>query len=57
MIYVTHDWAEIHGRAQQVVLMDHGSSRMEPRSDADRQRSRPCRSSRGRQFQRIALHL
>jgi molybdate transport system ATP-binding protein len=28
MIYVTHDWAEIHGRAQQVVLMDHGSSRL-----------------------------
>jgi molybdate transport system ATP-binding protein len=27
MIYVTHDWAEIQGRAQQVVLMDHGTSR------------------------------
>ncbi|HUL74735.1 MAG TPA: ATP-binding cassette domain-containing protein [Vicinamibacterales bacterium] len=24
MIYVTHDWAEIQGRAQTVVLMDHG---------------------------------
>jgi len=30
MIYVTHDWAEIHGRAQQVVHMDHGTSRAEP---------------------------
>ena len=30
MIYVTHDWAEIHGRAQQVVYMDHGTSRTEP---------------------------
>ena len=29
MIYVTHDWAEIHGRAQQVVYMDHGQSRAE----------------------------
>lgn len=29
MIYVTHDWAEIHGRAQQVVYMDHGASRTE----------------------------
>jgi len=28
MIYVTHDWAEIHDRAQQVVVMDHGSSRV-----------------------------
>jgi len=28
MIYVTHDWAEIHGRAQQVVQLDHGSSRV-----------------------------
>lgn len=28
MIYVTHDWDEIHGRAQQVVLMDHGVSRV-----------------------------
>jgi len=27
MIYVTHDWAEIHGRAQHVVYMDHGTSR------------------------------
>jgi molybdate transport system ATP-binding protein len=27
MIYVTHDWNEIHGRAQQVVWMDHGTSR------------------------------
>lgn len=30
MIYVTHDWAEIHGRARQVVLMDHGVSRTAP---------------------------
>ncbi len=30
MIYVTHDWAEIHGRAQQVVLMDHGVSSEAP---------------------------
>jgi molybdate transport system ATP-binding protein len=30
MIYVTHDWAEIQGRAQQVVYMDHGTSRAEP---------------------------
>jgi molybdate transport system ATP-binding protein len=30
MIYVTHDWAEIHGRAHQVVHMDHGTSRTEP---------------------------
>jgi molybdate transport system ATP-binding protein len=29
MIYVTHDWAEIHGRAEQVVLMDHGASRVD----------------------------
>jgi molybdate transport system ATP-binding protein len=27
MIYVTHDWAEIQGRAQQVVFMDHGTAR------------------------------
>lgn len=27
MIYVTHDWAEIQGRVQQVVLMDYGTSR------------------------------
>src|SRR5262249_9767133 len=30
MIYVTHDWGEIHGRARQVVLMDHGVSSAAP---------------------------
>src|SRR5262249_57933799 len=32
MIYVTHDWAEIHGRATQVVYIDHGTSRTDQRT-------------------------
>jgi molybdate transport system ATP-binding protein len=36
MIYVTHDWDEIHGRAEQIVYMDHGASRAEPRAAAPR---------------------
>ena len=34
MIYVTHDWAEIQGRAQQVIYMDHGTARVESRTGA-----------------------
>jgi molybdate transport system ATP-binding protein len=27
MIYVTHDWTEVKGRAAQIVLMEHGRTR------------------------------